>query len=115
MSLGWIRRSSRVIATILLLMSVLQFPHPSLDDEACSPAAAERHDESKHVFTSVTLTPHPEHCAICHWTRWMNPVFSSGPSVIVNLNARGEVAAVTPGAFRAPSSDRLPSRAPPVS
>jgi hypothetical protein len=113
MSLGWIRRSSRVIAAILLLTSMLQFPHPSLDDDACSPGAAERHDESKHVFTSVTPTPDQDHCAICHWTRWMNPVFSSGPSVIVDLSARGELAAAMAGILRAPSADRLPPRAPP--
>jgi hypothetical protein len=114
MSLERIRRSSRVVAAILLLTSMLQFPHPSLDDEACSPSAAERHDESKHVFTSVTPTSHPDHCAICHWTRWMNPAFSSGPSVIVGVNSRSELATLDAGVLRDRSTDLLPPRAPPV-
>jgi desulfoferrodoxin (superoxide reductase-like protein) len=114
MSLGWIRRASRVIAAILLMTSMLQLPHPSLDDEGCAAPSAERHDESKHVFTSVGQIPHQDHCAICHWLRWMNPVFSPGPSVIVDLTARSEVAAFTAGVLRSPSADRLPPRAPPA-
>jgi hypothetical protein len=114
MRLGWIRRSSRLIAAILLVTSMLQFPHPSLDDDVCSPTAAEEHDESKHVFTSPGQSPEPDHCAICHWLRWMNPVFSPGPSVIVDLNVRGELAAATVSGLRVPSHDRLPPRAPPA-
>ena len=114
MSLGWIRRASRVVAAVLLLTSMLQFPHPSLDDEFCSPGAAETHDESKHVFTSVTVTAHPDHCAICHWTRWMKPVFSSGPAVNASPDTRTEFAAANAVVLRDPSSDRLPPRAPPA-
>jgi len=114
MSLERIRRSSRVVAAILLLASMLQFPHPSFDDEACSPSAAERHDESKHVFTPVTPASHPDHCAICHWTRWMNPAFSPGPSVIVGVNSRSELATLDAAVLRNPSTDLLPPRAPPI-
>ena len=114
MSLGWIRPLSRVIAAILLVTTMLQLPHPSLDDEACSPTAAEEHDETKHVFTSVSQTSDQDHCAICHWLRWMKPVFSPGPSVIVDLNARTDLAAGTVSGLRVPSHDRLPPRAPPA-
>lgn len=113
MSLEWVRRSSRLVAAVLLVTSMLQFPHPSLDDEVCSPVA-EEHDESKHVFTPDTQTPDRDHCAICHWLRWMNPAFSPGPPIVADLNPRTEPAAMAGGVLRAPSADRLPPRAPPV-
>jgi hypothetical protein len=113
MSLGWLRRSSRAIAAVLLLTSMLQFPHPSLDDELCAPAA-ESHDASKHIFTTGVVTPEPGHCAICHWTRWMNPVFAPGPAVFVGLGSRSDFSAARPAILRDPSTDQLPPRAPPA-
>ena len=114
MSLVRIRRSSRVIAAILLAASMLQFPHPSLDDEACTRSRAEAHDESKHVFTSATSPSHPDHCAICHWTRWVKPVFAARPAETLDRGGSGELAASNARVFRDPSADRLPPRAPPA-
>jgi hypothetical protein len=102
-----------VIAAVLLLTSMLQFPHPSLDDELCSAPAAESHDASKHVFTTGAPPSDFGHCAICHWTRWMNPVFAPGPAVIVGLGSRTALAAIQPSVLRDPSTDQLPPRAPP--
>jgi hypothetical protein len=111
---GWIRRWSRAIAAVLLLTSMLQFPHRSQDDEICSPADAVSHDASKHVFTAPTPVPQPVHCAICHWTRWVKPVFSSGPAVTLGLDLASDLAAGTAGLLRDVSADRLPPRGPPA-
>jgi hypothetical protein len=114
MSLAWIRRSSRAIAVVLLLTSMLQFPHPSLDDELCSTPGTESHDASKHVFTADRPTAEPGHCAICHWTRWMNPVFTPGPVIVLDLGSRTDLSAARAATLRDPSTDQLPPRAPPA-
>src|SRR5688500_11517296 len=113
MSLAWLRRSARAVAAVLLLVSMWQLPHRAEDDAMCVPAAAEAHDESKHVFTSVADASHPEHCAVCHWLRSLNPVIrtrslnpvpaecASGPWMLVSRSLRD------------PGGDRIPARAPP--
>src|SRR5215203_3866826 len=72
MALAWLRRSSRAVAAVVLLVSMWQMPHLGQDDDICAPAQAEAHDESKHVFTTATAAAGQEHCAICHWVRSMN-------------------------------------------
>ena len=114
MKLGWLRRSSRAIAAILLLTSMLQLPHRSQDDEICTPGDPVSHDESRHAFTPETSVPPPTHCAICHWTRWVKPVFSSGSAVTLGLDLRGAVSAPSALLLRDPSADRLPPRGPPA-
>jgi hypothetical protein len=112
MSLARLRRSARLVAALLLLVSAVGLPHRSLDDAICSPPGAEAHDESKHVFTASAPAGHPDHCAICHWTRWLNPVLSSrvasrGPDTGV------ELASLATLSLRDSATDRLPARAPP--
>jgi hypothetical protein len=114
MSLCWLRQSSRAVATVLLLVFMCQLPHLRQDDDLCAPAAPEAHDESKHVFTTAAGPDHPNHCAICHWTRSVRPTFSSGSEVIVGLDARGDLFAASSRILRDRSADRLPPRAPPA-
>ena len=109
---GWLQRSSRLVATLLLVVSVWQLPHRWQDDEVCAPVA-EAHDESKHVFTSAKPAAHEDHCAVCHWTRWLKPVFASTLAVATARGARGDVAPYAVDTVRDPGSDRLPPRAPP--
>src|ERR671913_1172247 len=73
MALAWLRRSSRAVAAIVLLVSMWQVPHRAVDDEICAPGASEAHDESKHVFTGGSEAEHQDHCAICHWLRSIDP------------------------------------------
>jgi hypothetical protein len=113
MRLAWLRPSSRVIAAVLLLTSLWQLPHRAQDDEICVPAAAEAHDESKHVFTNVGAADHQDHCAICHWLRSLKPAFSSGHAVAAPTNPGRRLTASTFGVLRDPGADRLPARAPP--
>ena len=54
MPLAWLRRSSRAVAALVLLVSMWQLPHRGQDDDICAPAQNEAHDESKHVFTTVS-------------------------------------------------------------
>jgi hypothetical protein len=114
MSLGWLRRSSRLIAVFLLLTSMWQLPHRSQDDELCAPAGAENHDASKHVFTDAAAAGHQDHCAICHWIRWMKPQMASRPIVARTQGAGSDLAPATAAVLRDPSTDRLPARAPPA-
>ena len=56
MPLAWLRRSSRAVAALVLLVSMWQLPHRGQDDDICAPAQNEAHDESKHVFTTASGT-----------------------------------------------------------
>lgn len=111
MSFAGLRRSSRLIAVIVLFVSMWQLPHRSQDDEICAPAA-EAHDESRHIVTSPE-PGHPDHCAVCHWVRWMKPMFAATPAIAGNRGGSSDVAPLSAALLRDPSSDRRPARAPP--
>ena len=115
MSLSWLRRTSRAIAAILLLTSMWQLPHRSQDDEICAPAGAESHDESKHVYTDASAPAHQEHCAVCHWTRWMKPAFAPSATVAADAGTDGDFSAYSADFVRDPVASQLPPRAPPSS
>ena len=112
MSFAGLRRSSRLIAVIILFASLWQLPHRSQDDEICAPAA-EAHDESRHIVTSPDEPAHPDHCAVCHWVRWMKPLFAAAPALTGNQGGGSDVAPVSAALQRDPSFDRRPARAPP--
>lgn len=112
MSLRLVQRSSRAIAAVLLLVSVVQLPHPSRNDDFCLPGL-EEHDEQKHVFTTVDETDHGEHCAICHWTRLLKPEFSSSPVTPIQSDAGGDLIGSTAFPRIDPALTHLPPRAPP--
>ena len=110
---GWLWRSSRLVATLLLLVSVWQMPHRWQDDEVCLPIA-EAHDESKHVYTVPEAAAHEEHCAVCHWTRWLKPLFGSTAALTTASGGRSDLLTFAGETIRDPASDRLPPRAPPA-
>lgn len=113
MSLAWLRRSSRLVAGLVLLASLWQLPHRAEDDRICAPGAAEAHDESKHVFTAADGAGHQDHCAVCHWLRSIKPGFSSSMLAAVPTDAGRRLIPLTAGGLRDPGSDRRPARAPP--
>ena len=113
MGLAWLRRSSRLIAAVVLLASMWQLPHRAQDDEICVPAATEAHDESKHVFTAVADYDHRDHCAICHWLRTLKPAYSAGPVATTGADAGLRLAAPASSSLRDPGTGQLPARAPP--
>ena len=114
MALAWLRRSSRAVAALVLLVSMWQLPHRAVDDEICAPGGSEAHDESKHVFTGVSETDHPDHCAVCHWLRSIDPGHGQRSLTAVPLATDTRFFALVSGSLRAPDSSRLPARAPPV-
>ena len=110
---GWLRGSSRLVATLLLMVSVWQMPHRWQDDDVCLPAA-EAHDESKHVYTAPEAGVHEVHCAVCHWTRWLKPAFGSTAPIAPADRRGGDLFAFAGESVRDPGSDRRPARAPPT-
>ena len=105
---------SRVVAVILLLVSVWGLPHRPLDDDACLPVTEGEHDASKHVFAPLTGVEADEHCAVCHWMRGLKPTFASVARVSAPLLDSTAFAASTTVPTRAPAGAHLPPRAPPA-
>ena len=114
MSLAWLRRSSRAVAAVLLLVSMWQLPHRAQDDEMCGPLTAEAPDESKHVFTAVASSDAQEHCAVCHWLRSMNLGLRTGDLVAVPAESSTGPWTVVSRSLRDAGADRIPARAPPA-
>jgi hypothetical protein len=106
-------RSSRVIALLLLLVSVWTSSHRQLDDDACLPVLAGEHDASKHAFTAPEVE-NDEHCAVCHWMRALKPAFTASGIVSTALAQADRLSVLALSAPVSPSSVRLPARAPPV-
>lgn len=108
------RRTSRFIVLILLLATMSTSVHWQRDDDACIPAGAERHDESKHVFAPlVEQAPH-DHCAICHWQRVHRPAFTQLGADIPALLAGAELFDSVDASPDQNSLRQLPARAPPA-
>ena len=108
-----IRRSSRVVAAWLLAVSLLGLVHRPAADDLCLPYAGEEHDASRHAFTAAT-TPAHDHCAICHWQRFLRPTFNAvllwTPVVCAGTRVQFADGLSPAGSLAAP----LPARAPPV-
>lgn len=111
MALARLRRSSRVVA-MLVLVSFWGLLHRGGDD-VCVADPLQQHDESKHVIGSPDSGT-PDHCAVCHSIRTPRRPF--GTAVLF-------LSPVVPGTLvylpevpsrRAPALDNLPARAPPV-
>jgi hypothetical protein len=114
MSLASVRRSSRLVSAVLLLGALWQLPHRAHLDEICTTLGGEFHDESRHIFTTPTAPAHQDHCAICHWLRWMKPVFTATAVAAVRLDRATGVVLFAAQRLRNPASDQLPARAPPA-
>jgi hypothetical protein len=114
MALAWLRRSSRAVAAVVLLVSMWQMPHLGQDDDICAPAQAEAHDESKHVFTTPTAAADQEHCAICHWVRSMNLGLGMRELTAVPVESDSRFLALVSHSLRDPGTNRIPARAPPI-
>ena len=114
MPLAWLRRSSRAVAAVLLLVSMWQLPHGAEDDQMCAPLTAEAHDESKHIFTSLGDSDTQEHCAVCHWLRSLNRPFGDAVLVAASGESSSRPWAAASRSLRDPGSDRIPARAPPT-
>ena len=113
MPLAWLRRSSRAVAALVLLVSMWQLPHRGQDDDICAPAQNEAHDESKHVITTASGSLDQEHCAICHWLRSMNPGFGVRGLTAGPIESDTRFLAPVSRSLRDPGTNRIPARAPP--
>lgn len=111
MALARLRRSSRLVA-VLLLATFWSVAHRGSDD-GCLEGVLETHDESKHVM-GVADGAAPDHCAVCHWVRSPRrphgtPFHAQSPLLAGTLVDASEA-----DSLRAPALDRLPARAPPA-
>jgi hypothetical protein len=111
MALARLRRSARLVAT-LLLASFWGLAHKDSDD-ACAKTFLEAHDASKHVV-AATGGDAAEHCAVCHSVRTPRRPFGPAPQLQAPLGLTA-CADVSEASFcRAPALDRIPARAPPA-
>ena len=106
-------RTSRVVALLLLLVSVWTSAHRQQDDDACLPMVEGEHDASQHAFAPLAPSD-DEHCAVCHWARGLKPAFADTSISSTVLNASNGVSAPALQAPVAPIQGRLPARAPPA-
>jgi len=113
MSLARLRRSSRIVAAVLLVVSAFGLPHRAQSDDVCVPLGVQEHDESKHVVTGVDTAEHQQHCAVCHWLRWFKPVFSTTVAPAYGQSAGADFVSLSEAFRRAPATDQIPPRAPP--
>lgn len=114
MSLALLRGSARRLAALLVLISLWSLPHVVQADDVCRSTGVEEHDESKHVFHgSDSSTAHPEHCAICHWMRSLQPGFALRATALADPGTGSPLVPVSPAAQGNGARNRIPSRAPP--
>lgn len=108
-----LRRTNRVVALLVLLVTMWTAAHRQPDDDACLPMATGEHDASKHAFAPLGAVDH-EHCAVCHWVRALKPEFRVTPAPVA-VQAHGD-RLTDPAviALAAPASARIPARAPPA-
>jgi hypothetical protein len=107
-----LRRTSRAIAVLLLLVAATGAVHFDKGDQACAPVIVDHHDESKHAIHAAAPVEH-SHCAVCHWTRLPRTAFVA-IAFAQTLSANIVIDERDPFTLRAPALDRLPARAPPV-
>jgi hypothetical protein len=108
-----LRRSSRLVAAILLAISVWGLGHKPFAQDLCLPDGVEQHDASKHAFTGAVDLQH-EHCAICHWHRFLRPAFGQTSFDTPSLRPCAEIVGITGPATRAGVTGLLAARAPPT-
>ena len=106
-------RSYRIVASLLLLVSLLGAPHRQQDDDACLPVSADEHDASKHAFAPLAPVEH-DHCAVCHWMRGLKPSFAAAATTVSPFDRTHDLPASTDLMHRAPCGAQLPARAPPA-
>lgn len=111
-----VRRWSRFVAILLLLVTAGALPHAAEDDAGCLPIAGEAyegHRETDHALRAGEREAH-NHCALCHWTRSLRSLRAQ--SAVVAVFVEPPVTLVRPAdrSHFPPVLDHLPVRAPPA-
>ena len=117
MSIGRMRRWSRLVAMILLLSAARGLPHLAQDDASCAQTDLGRdvrHDRAGQAMRAGSgLLAADRHCAVCHFIRSLR-----SPLVVVDTGALQLAPPVlassaSSSSFSAPDLEHLPARAPP--
>ena len=104
------RPYARTIAVLLLLAGPAGFQHSGKDDFACVLGGSTDGEAVAPAPSDIS-----EHCLVCHWTRSLRSHSASTVRTHSGLIPSVAVDVSHPAAHRAPSLDRAPARAPPLS
>jgi hypothetical protein len=115
MKLVRLRHWSRVVALVLLVVSVRPF-HAAADDPGCAwpDTVSTRDGASSLAKASGTGSGTQDHCAICHWSRLLRSPLTGTGFTVVAAAATTPLECAGPRGYVAPTHDHLPARAPPV-
>jgi hypothetical protein len=115
MRLVRLRHWSRVVALLLLVISVRPF-HAASDDPGCAwpDAVSTRDGASALGKANDATTEAQDHCAICHWTRLLRSPLTGTGLTVAAIAPTTPFDSSRPGGYVAPTHDHLPARAPPV-
>ena len=115
MRLVRLRRWSRVVALLLLVISVRPF-HAAADDPGCAwPEAVSTRDGASSLGKATGAAQSTQdHCAICHWTRLLRSPLSGTGFTVAAIAATTTLESTGSSGYVAPTHDHLPARAPPT-
>ena len=115
MRLWRLRRWSRIVAFVLLAVSVRPF-HAAADDPGCawSDAVSTRDGGSALAKANEPPAGTQDHCAVCHWTRLLRSPLTGTGLTFAASPATTAFQSSGPGDYVASTHDHLPARAPPA-
>ena len=110
-----LRRWSRVVAFVLLAVSVRPF-HAASDDPGCAWPDAVTTRDGGSVLAKANEPPAgtQDHCAVCHWSRLLRSPLTTTGFTVAASPATTALQSSRPSDYVAPTHDHLPARAPPV-
>jgi len=114
MSLLRLRRWSRALAVLLLVVSVRALPHLESDDLGCLPAL-EHHDDTRQAIRPGGVPAQADHCDVCHLTRSLRAPKPAPALCIAQITSSAPVRLDRAESPRAAVRRLLPARAPPAS
>ena len=110
-----LRRWSRVVAFVLLAVSVRPF-HAASDDPGCAwpETVSTRDGGSVLAKASEPSAGTQDHCAVCHWSRLLRSPLTGTGLTFAASQATAALQSSGPGDYVASTHDHLPARAPPA-
>jgi hypothetical protein len=111
-------RLSRYTAFLLLIASTAMTTavwHVGEDDTACVQVLEIRGEVAPPTVAAARSTAAPQHCLLCHWTRWVRPLTSTRSYLVAPLQDATRFVDAIPLGERQHTRGLAPGRAPPGS